>query len=398
MAFIEIRELGKAFRSFQALKGVNLDIAEREFVTLLGPSGCGKTTMLRTLAGFLAPDRGTIHVAGQQLSSPAAVMSPERRRMGMVFQNYAMWPHMTVFENVAFGLRIAKVGRREVQERVARVLAAVGLAGLEQRHPGQLSGGQQQRVALARSLVVEPSILLLDEPLSNLDAKLRERMRLELKALQRRMGLTFIYVTHDQAEAMALSDRIVVLDRGEVQQIGAPREIYERPANLFVATFIGSPPMNLLRGALERDGEGFAVTIGGTRLPLSGHPALDPYAGSEIGIGVRPEQVQDGAAAPAGMWRLEGRVVATELLGSDLLVYLEVDAEPVLTAELIEVAADIDATSVDELREEAAQSRTPVVCRFEAVSGVKVDETITIAFSPERLHFFDLSSGLAIKA
>src|SRR5262245_38160863 len=219
MAFIEIRDIAKAFGSFRALKDINLDIAEKEFVTFLGPSGCGKTTMLRTLAGFLAPNRGTIHVGGQLFSSPEGMVPPEQRRMGMVFQNYAVWPHMTVLENVAFGLRIAHVDRRQVEERVGRVLEAVGLAGLEQRHPGQLSGGQQQRVALARSLVVEPSILLLDEPLSNLDAKLRERMRIELKALQRRMGITFIYVTHDQAEAMALSDRIVVFNQGEVQQI-----------------------------------------------------------------------------------------------------------------------------------------------------------------------------------
>ena len=313
MAFIEIRELGKALGSFQALKGVNLDIAEREFVTLLGPSGCGKTTMLRTLAGFLAPDRGTIHVAGQQLSSPAAVMSPERRRMGMVFQNYAMWPHMTVFENVAFGLRIAKVGRREVQERVARVLAAVGLAGLEQRHPGQLSGGQQQRVALARSLVVEPSILLLDEPLSNLDAKLRERMRLELKALQRRMGLTFIYVTHDQAEAMALSDRIVVLDRGEVQQIGAPREIYERPANLFVADFMGL--LNRLPAVLVAHADGIARVRVGTHELSAAIAPLGVAGAGAMTVVIRPEAIRlaDGTA---GENRLSGTIIDVTFLGN----------------------------------------------------------------------------------
>jgi iron(III) transport system ATP-binding protein len=224
-----------AFGSFRALKGVNLDIAEKEFVTFLGPSGCGKTTMLRVLAGFLVPQQGTIRVAGRLLTSPAGVVPPEQRRMGMVFQNYAVWPHMTVFENVAFGLRIAKVDRRQVQERVTRVLAAVGLTGLEQRHPGQLSGGQQQRVALARSLVTEPSILLLDEPLSNLDAKLRERMRIELKALQRRMGLTFVYVTHDQAEAMALSTASS-FNKGAAGR--HPARVYERPQP-FVADFMG---------------------------------------------------------------------------------------------------------------------------------------------------------------
>ena len=233
--------------------------------------------------------------------------------MGMVFQNYAMWPHMTVFENVAFGLRIAKVGRREVQERVARVLAAVGLAGLEQRHPGQLSGGQQQRVALARSLVVEPSILLLDEPLSNLDAKLRERMRLELKALQRRMGLTFIYVTHDQAEAMALSDRIVVLDRGEVQQIGAPREIYERPANLFVADFMGL--LNRLPAVLVAHADGIARVRVGTH-ELSATIAPQGVAGAgAMTVVIRPEAIRlaDGTA---GENRLSGTIIDVTFLGN----------------------------------------------------------------------------------
>src|SRR5436190_865913 len=254
MAFIEIRYLDKAFGSFRALKDINLDIAEKEFVTFLGPSGCGKTTMLRTLAGFLAPDRGTIHVGGRSLSSPMGIVPPEQRRMGMVFQNYAVWPHMTVFENVAFGLRIAKVDRRQIQERVAHVLDAVGRTRLEQRHPRQLSGGQQHRVALARSLVVEPSTLLLDEPLSNLDAKLRERMRVELKDLQRRTGITFVYVTHDQAEALALSDMIAVMDAGRVQQFGSPFDVYAHPANRMVADFMGL--VNLVPGKVRAVGNG----------------------------------------------------------------------------------------------------------------------------------------------
>jgi ABC-type Fe3+/spermidine/putrescine transport system ATPase subunit len=313
MAFIEIRDLDKAFGSFRALKDINLDIAEKQFVTFLGPSGCGKTTMLRTLACFLAPDRGTIHVGGRPLSSPAGIVPPEQRRMGMVFQNYAVWPHMTVLENVAFGLRIAKVDRRQVQERVAHVLDAVGLTGLEQRHPGQLSGGQQQRVALARSLVVEPSILLLDEPLSNLDAKLRERMRVELKDLQRRMGLTFIYVTHDQAEAMALSDRIVVFNQGAVQQIGQPREIYERPGNMFVADFMGL--VNRAPATLVEQRDGVA------RVRIGPHE-LRATIGQEAGAGpdvvtlvIRPEAIRFGEAT-AGDNRLEGTVTEATFLGN----------------------------------------------------------------------------------
>ena len=395
MAGVTFEGVGKVYPDgTRAVAGLDLEVADGEFVVLVGPSGCGKTTALRMVAGLEDISEGTITIGDEVIND----VLPQKRNIAMVFQNYALYPHMSVAENMGFGLRMRKTPQKEIRAKVEEIARVLRLTELLDRKPRVLSGGQRQRVAMGRAIVRNPQVLLMDEPLSNLDAKLRVQMRAEIARIQREIAATTIYVTHDQVEAMTMGDRVVVMRKGEVQQVDIPQSIYERPANLFVATFIGSPPMNLLRGALERDGDGFAVTIGGTRLPLSGHPALDPYAGSEIGIGVRPEQVQHGAAAPAAMWRLEGRVVATELLGSDLLVYLEVDAEPVLTAELIEVAADIDATSVDELREEAAKSRTPVVCRFEAVSGVKVDETITIAFSPERLHFFDLSSGLAIKA
>ena len=208
-------------------------------MTLLGPSGCGKTTTLRLIAGYLTPDAGTIEVDGRVLSSPGSVVPPEARGMGMVFQNYAIWPHKTVFENVVFGLKLRKVPAAEAKKKVQDALALVNLAGLDHRYPNELSGGQQQRVALARSLVVEPSILLLDEPLSNLDAKLRERMRSELKDLQRRTGITFVYVTHDQAEALALSDQIAVINLGRLQQFGTPYEVYAHPANRMVADFMG---------------------------------------------------------------------------------------------------------------------------------------------------------------
>ncbi len=314
MAFIDIAGVDKRFGNFKALSGIELAIEEREFVTFLGPSGCGKTTMLRTLAGFLTPDKGTIHVAGKLLSSGQAVVPPEHRRMGMVFQNYAVWPHMSVFENVAFGLRLLKVNRAEVGERVARILDAVGLSGLENRHPGQLSGGQQQRVALARSLVVEPSILLLDEPLSNLDAKLRERMRTELKTLQRRTGITFIYVTHDQAEAMALSDRIVVFNQGTVQQVGSPRDVYERPANIFVADFMGL--VNKVPATLvERQGTSARVRIGEQTINACTSDGIDPRGA--IVVAIRPEAIRLGEAAPvAGSNVLTGKLVESTFLGN----------------------------------------------------------------------------------
>ena len=257
MAHIEIQGLTKNFGAFRALNSIDIKVEEKEFITFLGPSGCGKTTTLRILAGFLTPDAGSITVGGELLSSPEGSVPPERRRMGMVFQNYAVWPHMSVLENVAFGLRYTDSDRRGDKARLDQIIAAVGLEGLEDRHPAQLSGGQQQRVAFARSLVVEPSILLLDEPLSNLDAKLRERMRSELKNLQRRTGITFIYVTHDQAEAMALSDQIVVFHRGTVQQIGSPREVYERPTNLFVADFMGQ--VNKIAGTVVGRENGTAI-------------------------------------------------------------------------------------------------------------------------------------------
>ena len=243
MAGIELRNVSKTYAANEdghaAVADVSLTVASGEFVTLLGPSGCGKTTTLRLIAGYLIPDAGEISVDGRLLSSPKNVVPPESRGMGMVFQNYAVWPHKTVFENVVFGLRLRNVSRDEARERVGRVLDMVNLAGLESRYPSELSGGQQQRVALARSLVVEPAVLLLDEPLSNLDAKLRERMRSELKTLQRRTGITFIYVTHDQTEALALSDHIAVMHDGRLQQYGTPREVYLEPANHIVADFMG---------------------------------------------------------------------------------------------------------------------------------------------------------------
>ncbi len=288
MAFIDIQGLTKNFGAFRALRGIDIAVEEKEFVTFLGPSGCGKTTTLRILAGFLTPDGGSITVGGKVLSSPTTVVPPERRRMGMVFQNYAVWPHMSVLENVAFGLRYAQFDRREEKSRVDQILAAVGLEGLEDRHPSQLSGGQQQRVALARSLVVEPSILLLDEPLSNLDAKLRERMRSELKSLQRRTGITFIYVTHDQAEAMALSDRIAVFHRGTVQQVGSPRDVYERPFNLFVADFMGL--VNKIPVAIvSRDGSSAVAAAGGHRLTVA---ASSSVTGRSAVIAIRPEAIR----------------------------------------------------------------------------------------------------------
>jgi iron(III) transport system ATP-binding protein len=297
--------LSKSFSSrdsdVAAVADVNLDIKDNSFVTLLGPSGCGKTTTLRLIAGYLVPDGGAIEVDGHLLSSPDAVVPPEARGMGMVFQNYAIWPHKTVFENVVFGLKIRKVPAADARKKVEAALALVNLSGLENRYPSELSGGQQQRVALARSLVVEPSILLLDEPLSNLDAKLRERMRSELKELQRRTGITFVYVTHDQSEALALSDQIAVMNLGRLQQYGTPFEVYAHPANRMVADFMGL--VNLAPGKVrERNGTGGSVELA-PELTV-GVNALDGFAaGDAVEVAIRPENIglaPAAAGSPAG--------------------------------------------------------------------------------------------------
>jgi iron(III) transport system ATP-binding protein len=327
VAGISIERVSKRYGPVTAVRDLSLEVRDREFVTLLGPSGCGKTTLLRLIAGLAVPDQGTIRVGGAVLSTPAAVVPPEHRGMGMVFQSYAIWPHKTVYENVVFGLEVRRVRRTEARARVARVLEMVHLTGLERRYPSELSGGQQQRVALARSLVVEPGILLLDEPLSNLDAKLRERMRGELKELQRRTGITFVYVTHDQAEAMALSDRIAVLDRGELLQVGPPREVYARPATRVVADFMGL--VNLLPGRVLRSGvpEGLVRVAGGdpVRVPLG----AEVVEGQAVQVAIRPEGFR---VVPAG-WQpgdgavgvLSGKLAEATYLGNVLDCHVTLD-------------------------------------------------------------------------
>jgi iron(III) transport system ATP-binding protein len=297
--------------SMAAVTDLNLDISDNQFITLLGPSGCGKTTTLRLIAGYMAPDAGTIEIDGQVMSSKDTLVLPEHRGMGMVFQNYAVWPHKTVFENVAFGLKLRKVPSSKLRGLVDSALSLVNLSGYESRLPSQLSGGQQQRVALARSLVVEPDILLLDEPLSNLDAKLRERMRTELKQLQRRTGITFIYVTHDQAEALALSDRIAVIHGGKLQQYGSPREVYSRPANRIVADFMGN--VNMLPAVVTTTKNGTGdITIAGI-LPMSAALPAGIAGGSEIDVAVHPESI---VLTPPADGAVQGEIADHTFLGN----------------------------------------------------------------------------------
>ncbi len=303
MAGVTLSGISKSYSEagMPAVQDLNLEISDNQFVTLLGPSGCGKTTTLRLIAGYMAPDAGSIEVDGRLLSSKDTLVLPEHRGMGMVFQNYAVWPHKTVFQNVVFGLKLRKIPAPKARELVDEALRLVNLSGYENRLPNELSGGQQQRVALARSLVVEPNILLLDEPLSNLDAKLREHMRSELKQLQRRTGITFIYVTHDQAEALALSDQVAVIYEGRLQQFGPPREVYARPANRVVADFMGN--VNLLPGKVlvAANGKGEVLVAGALRVAADLPAGL--AAGAEVDVAVRPENIvlklagKDGGAS-----------------------------------------------------------------------------------------------------
>ncbi|MGE5538523.1 MAG: ABC transporter ATP-binding protein [Gemmatimonas sp.] len=327
MAGITIKNLSKVYdgqeANMAAVSNLDLDIGDNCFVTLLGPSGCGKTTTLRLIAGYLKPDAGTIHVGDRLLSSKDGVVPPEKRGMGMVFQNYAVWPHKTVFENVVFGLKLRKVPSAEARQRVEQALALVNLTGLADRYPNELSGGQQQRVALARSLVVEPEILLLDEPLSNLDAKLRERMRSELKQLQRRTGITFVYVTHDQAEALALSDRIAVIHGGRLQQYGTPHEVYCRPANKTVADFMGL--VNVIPATVSSGG---VVLDGGLRVAVKIPEGCGP--GDAVDMTVRPENVALLTLSDAADDTAPARVTDQTFLGNIQEYYVALDGGPTL--------------------------------------------------------------------
>jgi len=285
MAIVDLRGLTKRFTDTAAVDDLNLEIGDGEFVSLLGPSGCGKTTTLRLLAGFLQPDAGEISVDGKIISSAALLVPPERRNMSMIFQSYAVWPHMTVAQNVAYGLKFKKLSRQEADAKVAKLLGVVHLDELKDRYSAELSGGQQQRVALARALVVEPQILLMDEPLSNLDANLREEMRFEIRRLHEEFKITTVYVTHDQAEAMATSDRIAVLNRGRLVQVGRPAELFDRPKTRFVAEFVGKA--NILTGRM--DGDGQLVLADGVRIRVNNTGSAVPAG--DVTVCLRPHNI-----------------------------------------------------------------------------------------------------------
>lgn len=318
---VRLTDVVKRFKGVQALDGVSAHVASGEFFTLLGPSGCGKTTTLRVIAGFYDPDEGSVHIG----DTPMRGVPPAERGIGIVFQNYALWPHMSVRDNVAYGLRIQRLPASEIDRRVAATLRQLGLEGLEGRAPGQLSGGQQQRVAVARALVLNPRVLLLDEPLSSLDAKVRARLRSEIRRLQQQLRITTIYVTHDQEEALVLSDRIAVMEAGRIRQIGTPGDLYERPASLFVADFIGTN--NFLTGTVAEVSGGFA-RVSTTSGPVRGTARGDLRRGATAAAAVRPENivlVEAGAQAGGGALdnRVRGRVVLFQFMGSILRYEVE---------------------------------------------------------------------------
>jgi multiple sugar transport system ATP-binding protein len=385
---------------YLAVSDLNLDVQDGEFVVLVGPSGCGKTTALRMIAGLEEISGGQIRIGERVVNN----LPPGQRDIAMVFQNYALYPHMTVAENIGFALRMQKVPKAEARQRIAETARIIGLVDHLDRKPGQLSGGQRQRVAMGRAIVREPQVFLMDEPLSNLDAKLRVQMRAEISRIQRQLAVTTVYVTHDQVEAMTMGDRVAVMRKGLLQQFDLPQRLYERPANLFVASFIGSPAMNVLEGSLELDGERVVCRVGSAMLPvppevLGEHPALNGYVGKVIAVGIRPEALDEpGHRNGADGVRIRGRVQAVEALGPEQLVHVDVEAKPVLIEDVLEGLVDIEeARELAEIRTDGDGARSVVVARLDASATMRPDDAVELAVDVRRLHFFDLDSREAIR-
>ncbi|WP_017611920.1 ABC transporter ATP-binding protein [Nocardiopsis salina] len=382
----------------KAVDDLNLHIEDGEFMVLVGPSGCGKSTALRMIAGLEEITGGTLAIGDEVVND----RPPKDRDIAMVFQNYALYPHMTVEQNLAFGLKLRKVSKAEIARRVKEAAGMLGLEPYLKRKPGALSGGQRQRVAMGRAIVREPRAFLMDEPLSNLDAKLRVQMRASLNQLHERLGVTTVYVTHDQVEAMTLGDRVAVLRDGRLQQVDTPKRLFDAPVNLFVAGFIGSPAMNFVDARLESDGDGAALKFADHTLPVSAElvdarPGLRDYIGSSVILGIRPSDFNDAEFSGDSDPRIEVTARVTEELGTEINVIFGVDAPPVRHEDAAALAKD---AAGDEGNGDAAlplgSEGSQFTARVSPRSNVTPGGTISLSVDVTQLHFFDQDSGLAI--
>ena len=389
MATVTLENVNKVYdNGFQAIYDLSLDIVDGEFLVLVGPSGCGKSTALRMIAGLEEITSGEMRIGDRVVND----VEPKDRDIAMVFQNYALYPHMSVAENIGFALKLAKVSKEEITERVNRAAEILELTTYLDRKPGQLSGGQRQRVAMGRAIVRQPAAFLMDEPLSNLDAKLRVQMRAEIASLQRELGVTTFYVTHDQVEAMTMGDRVAVIKDGVLQQVDTPQNLYDNPVNVFVAAFIGSPSMNLFDATVRIGDNGGSITLGPHTLSLSAaaiaaRPGLRAYDGRQVVVGVRPEDLEDATQAPDAPadQRLSAPVRLIEALGSEIMVHMSIDAPTV------------DSGDPDAPEELPGEGQANAVGRFNPRSAVRAGQTAEVAVATDNLHFFDAETRLAIR-
>jgi multiple sugar transport system ATP-binding protein len=396
VAEIQLDKLTKVYGDgTKAVSELDLAVGDGEFVVFVGPSGCGKTTALRMIAGLETITDGTVRIGGDVVNT----LPPKDRDLAMVFQNYALYPHMSAYDNMAFALKMRGVAKAEVERRVTSAAETLGLSEVLKKKPRTLSGGQRQRVAMGRAIVREPQAFLMDEPLSNLDAKLRVEMRAEIQRIQRDLRVTTIYVTHDQVEAMTMGDRVCVLRSGVLQQAASPQELYDRPANLFVAEFIGSPAMNLVQADLARANGGMEVRFGSTSLEvppsvLGSRPSLESYEGKRVVLGIRPEDLDDASLARFGTAGVIGvSVDIREDMGAEVFAHFRVDADSVETEEVLEAMEEQDVAGAVR---ERMRSGVPFIARLERGTQAREGDRLELAVDTQRLHFFDPETGAGI--
>jgi multiple sugar transport system ATP-binding protein len=401
MAEIVLDGVSKAYvDGTLAVSDLNLDIEDGEFVVLVGPSGCGKTTALRMIAGLEGISSGTISIGDRVVNT----VPPKERDIAMVFQNYALYPHMTVYDNMAFGLKLRKLPKEEIDRRVREAGDILGLEDLLQRKPKALSGGQRQRVAMGRAIVREPQAFLMDEPLSNLDAKLRVQMRSEIARIQHELHVTTIYVTHDQVEAMTMGDRVAVIRKGQLQQIDTPQNLYDHPLNLFVAGFIGSPAMNMVEATLSTSKGSATVEFGGLTLGvpqevMAAHAGLSRFDGKQVVMGLRPEDIEDASLVPDAPEdrRIRTNVDLRESLGADVVMHFTVQAPAVITEDTKELARDVG-HGLSPLDRVELPDHSEFVARLSPRTMATKGQPIELVVDVTRLHFFDPETSLAIYA